>query len=66
MGDKECYGFMNNDMAAGCRTLGPLAQGVKPGVSLTSGVACEFILAFLLNLAIFASMGRQNSLVVHA
>ncbi|CAL5228070.1 g11138 [Coccomyxa viridis] len=45
------------------RTLGPLAHGVKPGVSLAAGVACEFALAFLLNLAIFASMGTQLKLV---
>ena len=46
-------------LRACCRTLGPLAQGVKPGVSLAAGVACEFVLAFLLNLAIFASMGKH-------
>ena len=43
------------------RNLGPLAQGVKPGVSLAAGVACEFTLAFLLNLVIFIAIGEQLS-----
>ena len=35
-----------------------LSSGIKPGVSLWAGVACEAILAFLLNVAILYSLGE--------
>jgi hypothetical protein len=38
--------------------VGGLAQGVKPGVTLAEGAACEAALAFFLNLAILYSMGE--------
>ncbi len=39
--------------------FGALAQGVKPGVSLQAGVACEAALAFLLNLVILYSLSGR-------
>ena len=35
-----------------------LSSGVKPGVSLWAGSACEAILAFLLNMAILYSLSE--------
>ena len=41
------------------RNVGGLAEGVKPGVSLTAGAFCEFALALVLNLAILYSMSAS-------
>jgi glycerol uptake facilitator-like aquaporin len=38
-----------------------LSSGVKPGVSLWAGVACEAILAFLLNVTILYSLGEHTT-----
>ena len=45
--------------------FGALSQGVKPGVSLRAGVACEAALAFLLNLVILYSLSGRPLALQH-